>query len=651
MADTIIDVLLRLKDTFSKKLEKPLTRVKSFKNVTDRAAKATLGLSVASTAALGTSIKLAADWQKSIDGAARSLDLSGDSLEKFKKNAEQSTANLNFQKSSTEIADLAASIGKLGVASDDIFKYTEAVTNVAIATDKLDNLDKMAVDIAKIGNNFKFTSKDVEVFGAALNRLDDSTAANSTQLLNFTRRVSAFAPAMGLSQKEVLAWGATMISAGQDVESAASFMKNFSNRLAAINTLSVPAQKHILKMGYNLEQLQQDFLKKPNETLITFIERLKTLPKGQQFDAIVKIFGQEWSGAFLNASSNLDKLKQNLKSAGEQSTNLTKLQFEAKAMSNSFQGMMTSFKNQSAELGKNIGMALLPSINSLLKTLNPLLVRVVQFTRTHPQVTKWIVAALGIAAVVSPVLALASGVAGFIAIIPLLKAGLVVIAAMAAPIAIVVAKVAAVAAMAYLIYKNWGSISAFFTNLWNSAKQSVSDYVQYQGYRLNDAMHSTWEFIEGIGSLGVEFFNRAKNWGTGLINGFIAGINSNIEKAKNSIGNFTNSIAQYLPQSDAERGALSSLTQSGRSLVDTFFNGVNLAGFNNRLSELFGFNIGENFNLNPSSLAGGGGGSLINIEMPITITGNVTSDVLYELRQRDRELIQLIEDAKRRLNR
>lgn len=678
MADTIIDVVLRLKDSFSKGLDNAASSAKGFQGKMEGLSKSLAGVSIASAAALGGSIKLAADWQKSIDGAARSLDLSGDALKKFGKEAETLTAKLNFQKSSTEIATLAADIGKLGVATEDIFKYTEAVTKVAIATDKLDKVDEMAVDLAKIGGNFKLSTEEVEKFGAALNKLDDSGSVTSDQLLNFSRRMSAFAPAMGISEKATLAWGSTLVGAGMEVETAANFMKNFTNRLAAVNTLSKPASAALEKMGYNLKNLQQDFLKKPNETLITFIERMKTLPKAQQFDTIVQVFGQEWAAAFLNASGNLDVLKKNLQLAGDDAGNLKKLTDEANGMSQSFQGMTRSFQNQIGEIGKQIGLILLPSINQLLKDLSPLLNKVVQFTQTHPEITKWVVAALGIGAVAAPIAAVVAGIGGFIAIIPAIAAGLGVISAAALPIAAVVAAIAAVAAGAYLIHKNWEPIKKFFADIWLGMTYSVNQFgnnfknwannlhstigKQFDQignrisssieYGINGAVNSVKSFVDWIWNLGANFANAAKNWGTGLINGFVDGIQSNIARAQSAVSNFTSGIAKYLPQSDAEKGALSQLTASGKSLVDTFFKGVNAAGLNERLTNLLSNPFGESVGLSPAyATATGRQPSTINIEMPITIQGNVTQDVINQLRKRDRELIQVISDANRRLGR
>lgn len=138
---------------------------------------------------------------------------------------------------------------------------------------------------------------------------------------------------------------------------------------------------------------------------------------------------------------------------------------------------------------KGVAQAVIDGLSKLRDVLNDL-------RENHPVLLRIGLAIGALAAAAGPLLLAFSGIAKFI---PFLKAGFLL---MTGPIGITVAAVTALAGAAFLIYKNWKPISAFFTGLWNGITAVVSASVSL----LLETIKGLWPkaqrfFLEGIQKL------------------------------------------------------------------------------------------------------------------------------------------------------
>jgi hypothetical protein len=98
-----------------------------------------------------------------------------------------------------------------------------------------------------------------------------------------------------------------------------------------------------------------------------------------------------------------------------------------------------------------------------------------------------------------------------------------------------------------------------------------------------------WEALTGAGTAIVNFFSglwdtvsgffvgivdNAKEWGLGLWNSFMNGLEESWSSFKTSFWNKIQWIRDLLPGSDAKMGPLSNLTATGRALISTFGKGA-----------------------------------------------------------------------------
>lgn len=107
-----------------------------------------------------------------------------------------------------------------------------------------------------------------------------------------------------------------------------------------------------------------------------------------------------------------------------------------------------------------------------------------------------------------------------------------------------------------LIIQNWGSISTFFSNLWNGMIQSVQNALGW------------------IGNFIRSKFEEFKNSGAALLDAFTEGIKSAVMKPYEAAKEGLAKLRKLLPFSDAKEGPLSQLTRSGRAVPETFAEGI-----------------------------------------------------------------------------
>ncbi|MDE0625477.1 MAG: tape measure protein [Bryobacterales bacterium] len=138
---------------------------------------------------------------------------------------------------------------------------------------------------------------------------------------------------------------------------------------------------------------------------------------------------------------------------------------------------------------------------------------------------------------------------------PLLMGALKALGAVFAGISLpVAAAIAAIAGGAYLIWKHWEPIKAFFSKLWAGVQAAFS---------------SAWEKLASIDWTGV---------GKRLLSTLAQGLRSAGGAVWGALKGVLGKLVDLLPGSDARAGPLSRLTASGSAIVSTLGEGVRRSG-------------------------------------------------------------------------
>jgi hypothetical protein len=168
-----------------------------------------------------------------------------------------------------------------------------------------------------------------------------------------------------------------------------------------------------------------------------------------------------------------------------------------------------------SEVTENIGKTLMPTIALLgSKFVNDVIPKVQAFIEKHPELIEYAAAAgVGLIALGATAKILAFGINGAISVFNGLSTAIKFMGNTLSfvgrlfinnPVLLIIA---AVAVSAFLIYKHWGQIKAFFINLWDN---------------VTDTFSRAWSWIKGLflnytpAGLVIQHWNKITAWFTGL---------------------------------------------------------------------------------------------------------------------------------------
>lgn len=142
-------------------------------------------------------------------------------------------------------------------------------------------------------------------------------------------------------------------------------------------------------------------------------------------------------------------------------------------------GKIQQAKNALGDMGEEIGAVLLPAVADLVgwfqNNLMPKIQQFIDFMKQHPEIAKFALAFALITAALGPVLmvvgSLISMIGTIITIAPIIGP---VLAGVSGPILAIAAAIAAAVAIGVILYKNWDTIKAKASTLFNSVKTTFS---------------------------------------------------------------------------------------------------------------------------------------------------------------------------------
>jgi len=149
------------------------------------------------------------DMRKTVDGTE-------EQFESLRKHA------LEFSKTHVTSADQILSIeaigGELGIATDNLSAFAEAVSNIDVASNL--DVEGAAEALGHLGNIMHLTEDDYEGFSNALVRLGNNGASTESEIANIAERIGSMGSIVGMSASDVLAWSSSIASTGQNAEAA-----------------------------------------------------------------------------------------------------------------------------------------------------------------------------------------------------------------------------------------------------------------------------------------------------------------------------------------------------------------------------------------------------------------------------------------------
>ena len=416
-----------------------------------------------------------------------------------------------------DIAAIVAAGGQSGVSRENLTGFAEKAAKMGVAFDMA--AGQAGESMATLSNVLQIPIPKIGTLGDAINHLSDNANSKAADIVNVLTRVGSDIKQLGMTENQGAAWGSTFLSMGKAPELAAQAMKGMITSMSVMKAGG--AKKELAALGLTTKEFAAAMDKDANRAMLNLLDRVKQLPKAEQFPMLLKMFGQNYADDAMMLANNVGEYNRQLALLEERDASgnlkyLGSMQREFTNRTATTANQIQIFKNGISELGIRLGSIVLPAVNDFLSKCIKLTSMISDWAEKHPVLTK------GIVGTAASLLAFKVGMFGAMVIVNraragilALKGGLLSLKATAVLIRTVmqgglalsdvpgtlgtvmrgfaaartviagfglsslaalwpvVLAVAAVAAVAFVIYKYWKPLKAFFAGFWEGLTKGL----------------------------------------------------------------------------------------------------------------------------------------------------------------------------------
>lgn len=560
----------------------------------------------------------------------------------------------------SEIQDMITSGLRMGIAEDKIIDYTRSVTKMSVAFDM--SGAEIADSMGKISKVFNIPIDKVNDFADAINYLDDNTMAKGPELIDVLQRIGGSAKA--LNPKNAAALAATMLSLGESAETSGSGINTMVNRLSSATMQAGKFQEGMKMLGLSSEKMQNLMSNKSTAqfAILEVFEKIQNLKPEKQTEALIRLFGNDAGPKMMKLANNVGEYKRQLALVNGQEKGSMNKEYQKRITSSAAQFQL--FKNSVTKLSVTFGNSLLPTFNKAVVWLRALTEKLGKFIEKNPvlveQVGKIAAGFAAVALVGGSLSMIVGGVASTFGMVAKVVSGVIkvfsvlgkvfqairlIIMLGGGPILLIIA---AIGVAAFLIYKYWDQIKAFFIRLWNGIKaifkatwewikkmflnytaaglvikhwDKISAFFSNMWAKIKAVFSSAYNFVKEKFMAVVDFvFGIGKKFydaGANIINSIIEGIKSKITKVTNTIKGVAEKIRNFFPFSPAKEGPLKDIHRV--KIVETIAQSIKPNALVKKMNSVAKGVADAGYSGGGNSSAGG-----INVTMNFNLSGSAT---------------------------
>ncbi|WP_341018565.1 phage tail tape measure protein [Brevundimonas diminuta] len=453
-------------------------------------------------------------------------------------------------------ASIVAAAGQAKIPRAELMGFAEDAGKMGVAFDS--TAEEAGKMMATWRTAFALTQPQVRGLADQINYLGDNGNATALQISNVVTRVGPLGKVAGLAAAQVAALGSTMVGMGVGEEIAATGIKNTMLALTKGEAATKSQKEAFAALGLEATAVAKAMQTDAGGAIMDVMRKIQGLDAHRQAAILTQLFGSESVSAIAPMLTNLDVLQENLNAVGDASRYAGSMDKEFQNRMSGTKTAIDTAKNSVKALGVEFGSAFLPQIKAVSDTVNTISTGFRDFAKAHPAVVGAIGTVVGIvAAALLAFGALAMIIAAVLGPFALMRMAMIMttplfkpliagvagaarafaawgVAMLANPITWIVlgivAAIALVAGAAYLIYKNWGAISSFFSDLWSKVSAGVSNFltIAAQAFMrftpaewLIRAFAAVWPVLSSIGARFLSFGGEILQ---GLVNGIKGGI-------------------------------------------------------------------------------------------------------------------------------
>lgn len=288
------------------------------------------------------------------------------------------------------IAKIVAAGGQAGIAKEDLLEFAQDAVKMGVAFDL--TADQAGDMMAKWRSAFDLNQDGVVALADKINYLGNTTAASAPLISDVVTRIGPLGEIGGVASGEIAALGATMIQTGTQSDVAATGIKNLILGMSIGEKATKSQDAAFQQLGFDAADMAKRMQTDAKGAILDVFHAIQALPKDQQAGVLKDLFGEESIGAISPLLSKLNLLEDNFNKVSDATKYGESVNAEYAARCETTANQMYLFKNSMTAVAIEIGSALLPAINSILRSIVPVVVAFANWAKEHQVLIQTIVA-------------------------------------------------------------------------------------------------------------------------------------------------------------------------------------------------------------------------------------------------------------------
>jgi TP901 family phage tail tape measure protein len=456
-----------------------------------------------------------------------------------------------------------------GFTPDQILKAMPGVLSMAKAGDT--DLARTADISSNILTGFGMRADEMNRVADVLT-MTFTTSNTTLEMLGGTMKyVGPVARAAGMSLEQAAATAGLLGNAGIQATQAGTTLRSMLLRLSAPTS---GASAALNELGVRALDARGNVRDIPS-ILSEVAKATERLGSGTRLDYLKKIFGEEPAAGMSEliaqqGAQGIERYVAILRDAGGTSQRV------ASVMADNLKGDLLTARSAFEDLGVSISDAVNPALRAFTQSVTRYLGRASQWVQGNPRLARTLgIVTLVLGGVLATLSALALMVATVIGPLALLRFSLTTLgiqggllarvltlatgawrafsagailagqAMLANPIGIAIA---AIAAAAFLIYRYWTPIKAFFNDLWQAVRTAFQGGITGIAAVLGKwfPLATLWQaLVNTLSSLGSQLPAKFTSLGESLVGGLVKGLTAGLGAVKGAITNLANSSVAW----------------------------------------------------------------------------------------------------------
>lgn len=319
------------------------------------------------------SAKFAIDFEDSFAGVKKTVDATPEQLAKIKQGIiDLSTTGIDgrgaIPQTATELNELAAAGGQLGISQENIIDFTEVMAQMGSATNLVG--EESAATLARFQNVMGVGQNEIRNIGSAIVDLGNHSATTESEIAEMALRMGKYGSSVRMSAADVLGYSAALSSLGIEAQMGGSAI---GRTWLSIETAVASGGEGLTKFAKYSGKSAEEFKKQWNtDSSGAFNGLLKGLQSAENLTVALDDLGinnTQDIQAMMALVNGYDLVTESVNRSNTAYQENTALQEEFNAKNETTASKLANTKNNIIEAARSIGETMLPSIQDASTTV------------------------------------------------------------------------------------------------------------------------------------------------------------------------------------------------------------------------------------------------------------------------------------------